>query len=101
MTKTFVTDALDKSKKLLAEINLKTSVTAMGQLKQRDTKLAAYFEKRLKEELYHIEAAVKNDKDQGWAIKSAELSELQKYRLQFAKALEKLIGKRVVLRPLS
>lgn len=98
---TFVEKALKESMKLLAEINKKTSITAIGQLRQRDTKLAAYFEARLKEELYNIETAVPNDKDQGWKVKEDELAKLQTYRLQFAKAFENLTGKKVKLRPLS
>src|SRR3989344_5325046 len=101
MAKTFVTGALERSMKLLAEINSKTSITAIGQLKQRDTKLVAYFESRLKGELYEIETAVPNDQDQGWAVNPEDLKKLQVYRLQFAKAFENLTGKKVKLRPLS
>ena len=101
MTKTFVTDALDRSKKLLAEINSKITITAMDKLKQRDAKNAAYFEKRLREELYFIEHAPANDKDNKWAVKPEDLKKLQEYRIQFAMGLKKLTGRSVVLRPLS
>lgn len=101
MTKTFVTDALERSRKLLAEINKRTNITAMDRLKQKDTVLAALFERELRLSLHNIVHAAGNDRDQGWPVEKKDLDELQKFQLLFVKALEKLTGVRTKITPLN